>query len=101
LWLTHYSQLGLLKGASSSTATTVLTEQDLVNVAEKVWDRLLENGYQARELMRLQNSLLGGLLSKVGNQTPEFLSLDGSKIRVKYATDGVGNRIKRLEIDLT
>lgn len=99
MWFSHYSQLNLLKGASSGGAT--LTDTDLANIRDVVWEKQIESGYEAQELMRLFASVLGGLLSQVGNQTPEFYSLDHTKIRVKYATDGTGNRTKRLEIDLT
>ena len=100
MWI-HLLSQELIDGATSATATTTLTPQDLINLADAVWEKQLENGYEAQELMRLQNAILAGLLSKVGNQTPEFLSLDGTKVRVKYAVDGIGNRKKILEIDLT
>jgi len=81
--------------------SSIISDQDAQKIARYVHEYLVEDGFQSQELMRLLVAVCGGLLDKVGNQTPEFKSLDGSKVRLKMATDGTGNRTKRLEIDLS
>jgi len=85
----------------ASGDSSIISDADAAKIASYVWREVLEDGHQAQEMMRLFAAVLGGLLDKVGNQTPEFKSLDGSKVRLKMATDGTGNRTKRLEIDLS
>jgi len=100
VWFTQYSQLGLIKGASSLTPTTTLTEQDIVNVAEAVWDRILDDGKQARELMRLFSAALGGEASGLGELSPIYKSLSGTKSRITATVDEFGNRTS-ITLDLT
>ena len=101
MWLTHVSQLNLVKGASPSSATTNLTAQDLVNIGNTVWQKDLEYGTEARQMMRMFAAVLGGYVGKFGNNKPTFSSpWDSAKIRVQYTTDDLGNRIKQLVMDL-
>jgi hypothetical protein len=99
VWFTHYNQLGLIKGASSSTPTTTLTAQDIVNLSEAVWNRLLDNGLQAKELMRIFASVLAGKVSGLpGN--PQFRDLADTKVRVNILTDeSTGDRLTTKLID--
>jgi len=96
---THYSQLNLLKGASESEAPTTLTAQDLVNVANAVWDEVLDDGVEAREMMKVISSVLVGKVSGLPNG-PQFLSIGGTKVRVSADTDKFGNRT-RVTFDYT
>jgi hypothetical protein len=104
MWLAPFGQLKLIKGASPSDAPTTLTDQDLANIKiasrEAVWEAVLEDGYTATELMRLMVAVLAGKITKNPDGTPAFWSLDGTKVRLSWATDGTGNRVKRLTMDL-
>ena len=99
MWFTHYSQLNLLKGASESEAPTTLTAQDLVNVANAVWDEVLDDGVEAREMMKVISSVLVGKVLGLPNG-PQFLSIGGTKVRVSADTDKFGNRT-RVTFDYT
>lgn len=68
---------------------------------EQIWQRDIENGVTAEQMMRLYAAVLAGALDKVGNNTPEFTALDGSTVRLKWATDGTGNRVKRITLDVS
>ena len=69
--------------------------------AAQIWNYNIETGVSAKQMMRLMCAVLGGWASQVGNQTPQFSSpWDESKIRIKYQTDDVGNRVKQLIIEL-
>jgi len=90
MWFTHYSQLGLLKGASAGDTT--LTEQDLASIRDVVWEKEIEGGFEAQQLMRLFAAALGGLVSGMDSDTPTFIGVDGSTQRIIGKTDK-GNRI--------
>ena len=93
--------MGLIKGASPASGLT-LTEADLQAIADRVWDHVVEDpNYQARHLMRLFSAVLAGTVDKVGNLTPEFRSLNGDTLRLKMSTDDIGNRPKRISINVS
>ena len=91
MWFTHYNQLGLIKG--SSGGTTTLTSQDLANVRDVVWEKEIEAGFEAKQMMRLFASALAGVVSGMADEKPVFLGLDGSTERIVGQTDKKGNRL--------
>ena len=89
MWFTHYSQLGLLKGASEDVTAT-LNSADVT----LIWNKDIGDGYTAIELMRMMSAVLLGKnsgLTETGGTTP-YLSIDGSKARVTGTVDKYGNR---------
>ena len=77
-----------------------ISDADARKIARYVWNEKLENNYIARELMRLFASVLGSKVSGMDSLLPDFLSLDGTKTRVKYQTDEFGNRKTQIILDL-
>jgi len=99
LWFTHYSQLGLLKGASAGTTT--LTSTDLANIRDVVWQKEIDSGYEAQQLMRLFAAVLGGLVGGMKGGEPAFRNLGNTKDVIKMTTDKKGNRIAVITLDLS
>jgi len=93
MWFTHYSQLGLLKGASGGSTT--LTSQDLASIRDIVWDETVDDGYTARQLMRLMAAVLLGKNTGLGQNggQPIYRSLGDIKNRVSGTVDKYGNRL--------
>ncbi len=97
-----FSNIGdVVTAGYSSGDNNIISDADAAKIASYVWREVIEDGNEAKEMMRLFAAILGGLLDKVGNQTPEFKSMDESKVRLRYSTDGIGNRLKLLLKDLT
>ena len=97
-----FSNIGdVVTAGYASGDNNIISDADASKIANYVWKEVLEDGTEAKEMMRLFAAILGGLLSKVGNETPEFRSMDDSKVRLRYSTDSIGNRIKLLLKDLS
>jgi len=76
----------------------IISDVDAEKIAAFVWERILENGLQAQEMMRLMLSTQTGLVSGMPGE-PIFLSNDGSKTRIRMITDENGNRLKVVVLD--
>lgn len=60
--------------------------------AAQVWQRVIEGGVTAEEMMRIIISGLAGLVSGAGTGTELFKSMDGTKTRIESTVDEDGNR---------
>ena len=102
---THISQLNLLQGASPAAAPTTLTDQDIANIKiacrDAVWEAVIDGPYTAEQCVRLIGSSADGLVSGMDSKNPVFKSQDGSKDRISYITDQYGNRLSRIDLDIT
>ena len=67
-----------------------LTHPD--EIADRVWNYLLEAGISAAEVMRIKAAALAGKASGAGTGTVTFKGLDGTTSRIVSAVDGTGNR---------
>jgi hypothetical protein len=89
-----FGSIGKVVTAGYSQSNTIsITDADANKIAQFVWERILENGYQAQEMMRLFASGVGGLVSGMEANNPVFKGLDTSKNRITAETDKTGNRI--------
>jgi len=61
-------------------------------IAEAVWQRIIESGLTAEQMLRLVAAPLTGTASGVGTETEVYYSRDGSKPRVTATFDAQGNR---------
>lgn len=60
--------------------------------AAQVWQRVIEDGLTAEEMMRVMAAVLASIVEGAGTGTERFKSLDGSKDRVVSTVDEDGNR---------
>jgi len=67
-----------------------LTHPD--EIADRVWNYLIEAGISAEEVMRIQAAALAGKASGAGTGTMRFKGLDGATDRIVSTVDGTGNR---------
>jgi len=95
----HLVSLGIIDGASDVSNLT-LTDADLQAIQAIVWNYKPDGVHTAKQLMNLFSAVLGGKVDKYGNLTPDFKSFEGTKSRLKYLIDDLGNRIKLLYRDL-
>ena len=100
MWFTHYNQLGLLKGSSPAGEGTTLTAQDLANIRDVVWQKEIEAGFEAQQIMRGLASALLGLASGLDISEPVFKGLDTTTDRIVSKTDKSGNRLT-ITLDLS
>ena len=84
----------------SQTVSISISDADAEKIALYVWQKQLENGYQAQELMRLFASALGAKASGLDADTPLYRDLADSKNRITAVTDKNGNRTS-ITLDLT
>jgi len=95
----HLIALGIIDG-SSDVSNITLTDADLQAITASVWNFKPDGVHTAKQLMNLFSSVLGAKVDKYGNFTPDFKSFEGTKSRLKYLVDEIGNRIKLLYVDL-
>ena len=60
--------------------------------ADKVWEKVIDAGYTAEEILKIMAAVLAGESSGAGTGTVTFKSIDGIKDRVIADVDGTGNR---------
>lgn len=60
--------------------------------ADDVWNKVLESGYTAKQLMRLFASVLNGRISGAATGTEVFRDINNTKDRVIATVDENGNR---------
>ena len=65
---------------------------DLNALASAVWQYIIESGFSAEEMMRVQSAVLAGKVSGAGSGTEVFIGLDGTTDRVTVTVDESGNR---------
>jgi len=56
------------------------------------WSHLIEAGFTAEEIMRVQASAMGGDASGLDTNNPIYKALNGTKPRIATTGDGYGNR---------
>ena len=83
-----------------SFGTANISDADAAKIARYVWDKVLDDGYMAKELMRLFASALGGEASGLDSLAPLYKALDGNKNSITATTDEYGNRTS-ITLDLT
>jgi hypothetical protein len=69
-----------------------LMQIDINNMPTSVWDRVIETGHNAKQMMRLFASVLLGKLSGAGTDTETFRDINDTKDRVVATVDEAGNR---------
>jgi len=95
-----FSNVGdVVTAGYSSGDNNVISDADAAKIASYVWAEILENGKEARELMRLFAAALGGKASGLPF-SPVYQSLDGLTDRITATTDKNGNRTS-ITLDLT
>jgi hypothetical protein len=62
------------------------------DIAEAVWDFVLEDTKTAQHIMRIQAAALAGKVTGAGTGTETFTGIDGTTIRIVSNVDTVGNR---------
>ena len=86
-------------GFAQSNAISI-TDADAEKIANYVWQKVLDNGLQAQQLMRLFASAMGGEASGLDSLAPIYRSLADDKDRITATTDKYGNRTS-ITLDLT
>lgn len=61
-------------------------------VADAVWQRVVESGMSAEELLRIIMAGISGRTNGAGSAAESFLSVSGAKTRIQTGFDGAGNR---------
>jgi len=56
------------------------------------WSHLIEAGFTAEEIMRVQGAAMGGDASGLDTNNPIYKALNGTKPRIATTSDGYGNR---------
>lgn len=96
-----FGSIGRIVTAGYSQDTTVsISDADAVKIANFVWQKVLDNGLQAQQLMRLLASAAGGEASGLDKLNPVYRSLADDKNRITATTDKYGNRTS-ITLDLT
>lgn len=75
-----FSGVASVSGPSSGTGT--LDQATIDAIATAVWQRIIESGLSAEQLIRLLVSHAAGSATGLENGSPVFKSLDGSKDRI-------------------
>ncbi len=83
---------GSLSSAAAPTTCT-LDQISIDAVADAVWEKILEDGFSAKEMMRLISSSLAGKVSGAGTGTVTFRSIGDTANRIIADVDDSGNRI--------
>jgi len=60
--------------------------------AKLTWSHLIEAGFTAEEIMRVQGAAMAGNASGLDTNNPIYQALNGSKPRIATTGDGYGNR---------
>ena len=83
-----------LAAAVWANATRTLTSgaPTEAQIADAVWQQVVENGLSAEQLVRLMAAALAGKVSGAGTATVTFAGLDGTTPRIVGTVDGAGNR---------
>ena len=79
---------GIGKFVDETTGFAVADEME----STVIWQRLLEGGYSAEELMRIIASAMAGKASGMETDTPAFRDINDTKDRINAITDIHGNR---------
>ena len=97
---TNTDQFILLNGAavsntiSTSPATgSSLSDNDKIDNANKVAERVYENGMTLEQMLRIIFSAVAGSSYGAGTMNFGYKSANGSKNRIESSVDGSGNRI--------
>lgn len=81
------------KTSAAFTTTSVGgTGPTLAQIADAVWQRLIENGKSAEEILRVMLAPLTCTASGIGTDTEVYYAQDGITPRVTAEFDGSGNR---------
>ena len=62
-------------------------------IAAAVWQRVIENGLTAEQMLRIVAAPLSGTATGIGSATERYYSRDGTKPRVTATFDAAGNRL--------
>lgn len=77
--------------ANAITAAATATDFG-AEIADAIWDEVVDGAATARESVRLANATLGGKASGLGTTTAVFRDLADTKARVSATVDADGNR---------
>lgn len=88
----HYSWEGNNTRGLFGVDVLVQTQATADQIATAVWDKAIESGLSAEEILRIMASVLAGKVSGAGTGTETFLGLDGTTPRVISTVDNNGNR---------
>jgi hypothetical protein len=78
--------------ANSTRTLTAGAAPSEAQIADAVWDVVVENGLSARQITRLMAAVLAGKVSGAGTDTLTFAGIDGVTPRVVGSVDAQGNR---------
>jgi len=78
--------------AVTSIGSTGLTPADISAVTDAVWERIIEGGYSAEEMLKISGAVLAGKVSGAGTGTEVFKGVDGVTDRITSTVDDDGNR---------
>lgn len=86
---------------AANTLTAAATAADFgTEVADAIWDEVIEGSTTARQSVRLNNSALGSKLSGAATATNTFRDIEDTKNRIVATVDSDGNRTA-ITLDLT
>ena len=77
----------------SSTGGTGSTGPDAATIADAVWQRGIEAGFTAEQMMRILMSFAAGNASSLNGPNPTFMSIAGDKARLVGAVTGTSRTI--------
>lgn len=87
---------------AANAITAAATATDFGDeIANAVWDEVVDGTYSARELYRVFAAVLGGQANGLGSSTAVYKNRDGSKTRITATVDADGNRSSVTFTDLT
>jgi len=89
----------IVRAGYNSGDSSIISDQDASKIAQFVWKEILDNSFQAKELMRLFASALGAKAAGLP-LSPVYRDLADSKPRITATTDKNGNRTS-ITLDLT
>ena len=84
---------GIAIGYSSTGGVTGSTGPDAATIADAVWQRGIEAGFTAEQMMRLLMSFAAGNATSLNGPSPVFKSLDGTKTRLAGIVDGTSRTL--------
>lgn len=84
----------------ASGDNNVISDQDAIKIANKVWATNLDGLNSAGNLMRLFAAVLGGKVSGFEDNKPAFRNLLDTKDVIEMVTDSKGNRVRAIILDL-
>lgn len=84
--------IGNSAGLIVKTVGSGVTAQDKLDIAQATWERALESGLTAEELVRIMTAALSGRSTGTGTTSEQYKSVDGVTTRINATFDANGNR---------